>query len=230
MDSTPDTPRGLRPIVHKTKSQNDIVPDKVQNMGNLGDESEMASEPTSNGPQKIRIERCKYMDCEPVGRSRESDDDASTSNRDPILLRELEAIKTLMSNVMEVSPRGSQFERLLSRADAQVGNANAAISRIVLLDKSVKETLASINETLTDIKVKQRSNRILLDSCMNTIDMLKTTILEMHRNAKKDSKMLHTVFEMLVEQESATNRKDDDSRIANIESMLLALGNTSETE
>jgi len=52
----------------------------------------------------------------------------------------------------------------------------------------------------------------------------------MHRIMKQDSKMLHTVFEMLVDQESDSKARENEARIANIEAMLLAIGKLSDSD
>lgn len=220
------SPWGLRPVVHKTQSHNDL---RNSNSPTIG-ETIVDPDETPKGIKAIKIVRCKSLTGEPIMRKRDTDFENSSTDVDVALLRELHTIKTLMANVMEVSPRGAQFERLMSRADAQVGNANAAISRIVLLDKNMTEMLKNMHKILEAIKKSQIEEQLMLHTCLNRIDFLEGSILDMHRIIKQDSKMLHAVFEMLVEQESSSKLRENDARIANIEAMLLAIGKLSDNE
>lgn len=227
MAAAATSPRGLRPMVHKTKSHNDIASPSPPTV------SDTIKDP---GDGKVNIKSIKIV------RSNSTGSEAITRQRDAnfaqhgntdietTLLRELYAIRTLMANVVEVSPRGTQFERLLSRADAQVGNASAAISRIVLLDKNMQDTLKKMNDTLAAVLRVQNENQVLIHTCVNRIDFMEGIVLATAANVKQDTKMLESVFEMLAEWEMQTKNRESDARIANIEAMMLALGNASDHE
>lgn len=227
-NSPPATPRGLRPV-HKTKSANDLP-----TAGPTTD-SDDANSSTQTTPPPPRIERIKSME---VRRMRDSDTDIAenatseqANNMEIAMLREMYTIKTLLANVMEVSPRGAQFERLLSRADAQVGNANSAVTKIVSLDTSMTKSMKDINGSLANIEREVTDMKIGMLRCNDTLAFLEKIVMDQSTMIASNSRKIDKVMEMLHEYKQH-REKDDRSleRIESIEAMLLAIGNVSESD
>lgn len=217
-------------MVHKTKSANDLpacspTPDS--------DDADSSAQTT---PPKLRIERSGSME---VRRMRDSDTDDDEENGtseqmnsvEIAMLREMYAIKTLLANVMEVSPRGAQFERLLSRADAQVGNANSAVTKIVALDTNMTQSMKDISGSLANIEKQVVDMKIGLMKCNDTLAFVEKIVMDQSTMIASNSRKIDKVLETLKGYKQDREKGDHIlSRIESIEAMLLAIGNVSESD
>lgn len=221
--------RGLRPVVHKTKSANDLP------AASPTPDSDDAGSSTQATPPKLRIERSRSTEVRRMRDSDTDDDGDGTSEQmnsmEIAMLREMYAIKTLLANVMEVSPRGAQFERLLSRADAQVGNANSAVTKIVALDANMTQSMKDINVSLANIDRQIGDMKTRLMKCYDTLAFVEKIVMDQSMLVTSNSRKIDNVMDTLNGYKQDREKGDHIlSRIESIEAMLLAIGNVSESD
>lgn len=159
------------------------------------------------------------------------------------VIRELDVLKNMLAAVMEVSPRGAQFERLLSRADAQVGNANSAVTKLHALEEKLARNTRMLDDIVVHCNTLQISAktdpgsvaktlllvRTLVDEVRkyhNTMDFIETTVINISTELARMSLRQEKIIRVLETWEGSREEiSRTEKHVKSIHEILLMIGN-----